>query len=111
MERRKASPAVCRAKIATAAIVTSTISIKTISRRVRRLFKLRSIMVSSQLIANAVDGLQIDRLLWLWFDLLAQVHHMHIDGALEALVVQAKDQCDQFGTAEGASRFAGQRFQ
>src|SRR6266852_4661231 len=97
---------------ATVASVTMTTNMNISSRRTRRL---RSSFISCpflpELIANAVDRLQVDRLVGRRFNLLTQVHHVHIYGTLESIVIHAKDALHQFQTAKSAPWLPGKRFQ
>src|SRR6266566_2820717 len=97
---------------ATVASVTMTTNMNISSRRTRRLRS--SVMLCPflpELIANAVDRLQVDRLVGRWFNLLTQIHHMYIYGTFESFVIKAKDAPHQVQPAKSAPWLPAKRFQ
>src|SRR5262245_50647603 len=96
------------AKTATAPTATTTTTISVMSRRKRKLWIM---FVLGEFIADAIDRLDIQRPCRVRLDLLAQIHHMHIDGALEPLVVEAEHLLQQLQPAERAPRLLDQRLQ
>src|SRR5258708_30615560 len=96
----------------TVASVTMTTNMNISSRRTRRL---RSSFISCpflpELIANAEDRLQVERLVGRRFNLPTQVHHMHIYGTLKSFVIQPQHAVHQFQPAPSPPWPPGHRVQ
>src|ERR1039457_857217 len=62
----------------------------------------------AELVAHSVDGEQVGRPGGAPLDLLAQVHHVHVDGALGDVAVESPGQLEQRLSGEDPARLSGQ---
>src|SRR5258708_38163923 len=79
--------------------------------KMRRRRRLLSIIRSPELIADAVHGLEVGRLVRIGFDFLTQVHQVKGYSAVKAVIVRAKDTFHQVQATKRPARGAGKCFE